>query len=144
MRLKIFSLLVLGAYTSVIGVDAHAQLANSDPLTQGMVKLNVKVGVTTQAEILEGFGAPNITTLDASGQEVWVYDRHATVTASSESGFSIGILGGAAGVAVGGGAALGVGKIKSKSETSMRTITLILKFDKNQRVSDFKSRASSF
>lgn len=39
-------------------------------LTQGNVQLNLKVGETSKAEVLEKFGSPNITTRDASGSEV--------------------------------------------------------------------------
>lgn len=116
----------------------------ANTLTHGMVQMTLNVGQTTQAEILENFGGPNITSIDGSGQEMWVYDRHATVTSDSSSGFSIGMLIGAAGGAVGGGAGLGFGKRKSKSSQSSRSMTLIIKFDKNRIVSDFKSRSSSF
>jgi hypothetical protein len=106
--------------------------------------MTLHVGQTTQVEVIEAFGAPNITTLDAQGQEVWIYDRHATVTASSSSSFSIGMLLGAAGGGVAGGGGLGFGSSKSKGSQSSRTMTLIIKFSPDKRVSDFKSRSSSF
>ncbi|QNA87006.1 hypothetical protein G4G27_14840 [Sphingomonas sp. So64.6b] len=113
-------------------------------LTHGMVQLNVKVGTTTQAEIIESFGAPNITTIDGSGQEMWVYDRHATVSYDKSSGFSIGLLLGGGGGDVGGGGGLGFSSKKSTSSESSRSMTLIIKFDANKVVSDFRSRSSSF
>ena len=123
---------------------AGPEVQSSNTLTQGMVQMTLRLGQTTQAQIIEAFGAPNITTVDASGSEMWVYDRHATVSSDSSGGFSIGlgILGGGGPVAGGGG--LGFGSRKSKSETSTRTMTLIIKFDSNKVVSDFKSRSSSF
>ena len=113
-------------------------------LTHGMVQMTLKLGETTQGQILETFGAPNITSIDGSGQEMWVYDRHATVISSSASGFSIGMLVGAGGGDVGGGGGLGFGKKKSKSSQSSRTMTLIIKFNDAKVVSDFRSRSSSF
>lgn len=113
-------------------------------LTHGMVQMTLKVGQTTQAEIIENFGGPNITTIDGSGQEMWVYDRHATVSYDKQSGFSIGLFAGGGGGGVGGGGGLGFGSKKSKSSTSSRAMTLIIKFDTNKIVSDFKSRSSSF
>lgn len=113
-------------------------------LTSGMVNMTLKVGETSQAQILETFGAPNITTIDGNGAEMWVYDRQATVTSSSSSGFSIGMLLGAGGGGVAGGGGLGFGKRKNKEESSSRTMTLIIKFDDRKIVSDFKSRSSSF
>jgi len=109
-----------------------------------MVQMSLKVGVTTQGDIVEKFGAPNITTIDGSGQEMWVYDRHATVSYDKSSGFSIGMLIGGGGGGVGGGGGLGFGSNKSQSSQSSRTMTLIIKFDANHVVSDFKSRSSSF
>ena len=137
---------MLGA-AALLAVAAPALAAGenkSDPLTHGMVQMTVRVGETSQAQVLETFGAPNITTMDGQGQEMWVYDRHATVTSDKSSGFSIGMLLGAAGGGVGGGAGLGFGSSKSKSTQSTRTMTLILKFDDRKIVSDFRSRSSSF
>lgn len=116
----------------------------ANTLTHGMAQMTLRVGVTTQTEVLETFGGPNVTTLDGDGREVWVYDRFATVSASKDSGFSIGMLVGAAGGNVGGGAGLGFGKSKSKSSTSTRSMILILKFGPDKRLVDFKSRSSSF
>jgi hypothetical protein len=52
-------------------------------LTHGNVQMSLRVGVTTQAEVLDTFGAPNITTIDGAGREVWTYQRNATVAPSS-------------------------------------------------------------
>lgn len=140
--MKIHALVAL-ALVSVPAVAAEPA-TSPNMLTNGMVQMTVRVGTTTQAEILETFGAPNITTIDGAGQEMWVYDRQATVTSDSSSGFSIGMLIGAVGGGVGGGSGLGFGKKKSKSEISSRTMTLILKFDSRKVVADFRSRSSSF
>ena len=117
---------------------------SANTLTHGMVQMTLHVGTTTQSEVLEAFGGPNITTLDAQGREVWVYDRQATVTSSGSSGFSIGMLLGGGGGGVGGGAGLGFGSSKSRSSQTQRTMTLIIKFGSDKRVTDFKSRSSSF
>jgi len=115
----------------------------TNKLTYGMVQMTLKVGVTTQAEILETFGGPNIATTDTNGGEMWVYDRHATVATDKSGGFSIGLgLAGGSGVGVASG--LGFGKRKSKSETSTKSMTLIIKFGQDKVVSDFRSRSSSF
>jgi outer membrane protein assembly factor BamE (lipoprotein component of BamABCDE complex) len=101
-------------------------------LTQGNVQLNLKVGETSKAEVLEKFGAPNITTRDASGSEVWSYQRHATVSQNSSSSNFWTIL------LVGGGSSA------SGFSQSTRTMTLIIKFDEKDVVSDFRSRSSDF
>lgn len=110
-------------------------------LTSGQVSLTLKKNQTTQTEVLEVFGAPNLVTSNADGEEVWSYQKHATVAnASSATGF-----GGVGFVTV----LLGVGGTAStsSSEQSSRTMTLIIKFKDVQgtkRVVDFSSRYSSF
>lgn len=139
--------LILALALAIGSTSALAKPApRDDPtnLTHGMVQMTLHVGVTTQAEVLETFGAPNITTIDAQEQEVWVYDRQATVTSSGSSGFSIGMLLGAGNDDVAGGAGLGFGSSKQRSTQTQRTMTLIIKFGPDKKVSDFRSRSSSF
>jgi hypothetical protein len=133
------------AVVVLVASPVHAKEKDSpNTLTHGMAQMVLRVGTTTQMEVLETFGGPNITTLDATGQEVWVYDRQATVTSSGSSGFSIGMLVGAAGGDVAGGAGLGFGKSKSKTSQTQRTMILVIKFGPDKRVTDFKSRSSSY
>lgn len=135
------SLLATVAVTPVLARD---QDNSKNMLTHGMVQMTLHIGVSTQEEVLETFGAPNITTIDGQGLEVWVYDRQATVSSAGSSGFSIGMLLGGAGGAVGGGSGLGFGTSKSNSSSTQRTMTLIIKFGSDKKVIDFKSRSSSF
>jgi len=139
-----FAALTLAA--CLASVVPHSAIAADTPnsLTQGMVQMTLQVGKTSQVEVLEAFGAPNISTLDSQAQEVWVYERQATVTSSSSSGFSIGMLLGAGGSDVAGGAGLGFGKSKSNASQTQRSMTLIIKFGPDKKVIDFKSRSSSF
>ncbi|SFF99444.1 hypothetical protein SAMN05518801_10566 [Novosphingobium sp. CF614] len=139
---RIAFLVTLACASSLSAKSQEADQPNT--LTQGMVQMTLRVGTTTQTEVLEAFGAPNITTLDAQGQEVWVYDRQATVSSNGSSGFSIGMLLGAGGDGVGGGGGFGFGSSKSRSSQTQRSMTLIIKFNPDKRVSDFKSRSSSF
>lgn len=101
-------------------------------LTQGNVQLHLKVGETTKAEVLEVFGAPNITTRDATGKEVWTYQRQAQVTqSSSQSGYWNILLAGS--------------EAKTSGfESTSRMITLIIKFGPDDRVIDFSSREANF
>lgn len=101
-------------------------------LTHGNVQMNLKVGETMQTEVLEVFGAPNITSIDGSGQEVWTYQRAATVSQStgSSSYWTILLAGGS--------------RQASGFEQTQRTMTLIIKFNDKKVVSDFRSRSSEF
>ena len=101
-------------------------------LTQGNIQLNLVIGQTTKAQVLETFGAPNITTRDGSGREVWTYQRAAQVSqSSSRTGYWTVILGGQSSEASG-------------FESGSRMITLIIKFDSGDVVTDFRSRTSDF
>ena len=123
----IFSVLLTGCITA-----PETLTKKNSELTQGMVQLKVQVGKTSKTEILETFGAPNITTRDSSGDEVWTYQRQAqTNQSSSQSGYWTIILAGKTSKASG-------------FETSSRMMTLIIKFDNNEIVTDFKSRESNF
>jgi outer membrane protein assembly factor BamE (lipoprotein component of BamABCDE complex) len=101
-------------------------------LTSGNVSLNLAVGQTSQAQVLEVFGAPNIVTMDGQRNEVWSYQRHATVSqASAGSNYWTVVL-------------FGGGQYAEGFQQTQRTITLIIKFDQNKIVSDFRSRTSDF
>jgi len=101
-------------------------------LTHGNVQLNLRIGETNQTQVLEAFGAPNITSIDGSGQEVWTYQRAATVAqSSSSSGYWTILLAGG-------------GREASGFEQTQRTMTLIIKFNNAKIVSDFRSRSSEF
>lgn len=116
-----------GCATSPAPVDNR-----NSALTQGNVQLNLEVGKTAKSDVLNVFGAPNITTRDASGAEVWSYQRHATISQSSSSSNFWTIL------------LVGQGSSASGFSQTSRTMTLIIKFDKNDVVSDFRSRTSDF
>lgn len=108
---------------------------SANPLTSGQVTLTLRKNQTTQTEVLEKFGSPNLVTANADGEEAWTYQKHATVAnASSSSGFATIIL-------------AGVQSSRSGFEQSSRTMTLIIKFKEIngiKTVVDFSSRSSSF
>ena len=123
----IFSILLIGCVTA-----PEPLTKKNSELTQGMVQMNLEVGETTKSDVIETFGAPNITTRDSSGNEVWTYQRQAQVSqSSSSSGFIFVIIAGKSAEASG-------------FETSSKMMTLIIKFDGNDIVTDFKSRESNF
>jgi len=101
-------------------------------LTQGNVQMRLVVGRTTKADVLEAFGAPNVTTRDGSGREIWSYQRSAVASQSSEQGGGVFLL-----IAHAGGSSTGF------SRTS-RMLTLIITFDANDTVTGFRSRESNF
>ena len=137
------AMLVLGVAIASVSCTAPSQPApeRNSTLTQGQVQMNLQVGETRKAEVLEAFGAPNITTRDGDGMEVWTYQRSARVSQStSRSGlWSILLAPGARGA----GGLLGASS-SSGFETTSRMITLIIEFDAADVVSDFRSRTADF
>ena len=130
-KLVVFILSAILLLVSCVNAPKPLTKKNSE-LTQGMVQMNVEVGKTSKLNILEAFGSPNITTRDGDGKEVWTYQRQAqTSQSSSQSGYWTIIL---------------AGKSSSASgfESSSRMMTLIIKFDSNDIVIDFRSRESNF
>lgn len=97
-------------------------------LTHGRVKQGITRGQTTQAQVVQVFGSPNIVTKNKSGEEVWTYSRQSTRNESGSRGFFF--LFGASGKAV--------------SEQSMKTFDLIVTFDKNDIVKDYSVVTSQF
>jgi outer membrane protein assembly factor BamE (lipoprotein component of BamABCDE complex) len=125
--------------TACAPVPTKPVTTRNSELTHGSVQMNLKLGETTQTQVLEVFGAPNITSIDGSGQEVWTYQRAATVSqATSTRGFWTVLL-------TGPSALLG-GQSQEASglEQTQRTMTLIIRFDEKKTVSDFRSRSSEF
>jgi hypothetical protein len=124
-----FVVIVSGCVANPVG---QKQDAMNSPFTHGNVQLNLKKGVTTQAEVLNIFGPPNVATIDADNNEIWTYQKNATITTSTESD-SYGTL-----ILFGGSAST------TGFEKSSKTMTLIIKFDQTKKVVDFKSMTTSF
>lgn len=119
--------LLAGCATAPGPVDARNSI-----LTQGNIQMNLRVGATTKVDVLNSFGSPNITTRDASGEEVWSYQRQASVAQSSSSSNYWSIF------------LAGEGRSADGFSQSSRMMTLIITFNKNDVVSDFRSRTSDF
>ncbi len=85
-------------------------------------------------------GSPNIVTTDNLRQETWIYDKISSdVTYSRSSGTIVGLIFGSSG----GGAGVGTTSAGSRS-SSQRTLTVIIKYDGDNRVRDFSYHTSRF
>ena len=100
------------------------------------------------ADVIAVLGSPNMVTSDSQRRETWVYDKVSTerVYSTSQGGLGL-LLGGLAGGSSGGG--LGgfgssFGKSAGAASTSQRTLTIVIKFDKDGLVRDYSYRQSSF
>jgi hypothetical protein len=98
------------------------------PLSYGLVTSKVKKGITSQSELIRLFGGPNITTIDSDGTETWVYDKTDNESEILDSFFSLGYY----------------GARQKKYSNTIKTITVIIKFNKDKTVKDFSARAAYF
>jgi len=105
---------------------AEVEDNSTDKVTVGNVQREVKVGMSG-AEVATILGSPNIVSTDSERREVWIYDKIRTTLASSASNSSFWYTSPAGAIS-----------------TSQKTLTVIIKFNKNKEVRDFSYRQSSF
>lgn len=109
------------------GVGCARQTTRDSALTPGMTKKYIYPGKTTQTEVLEIFGPPNIIT-HTDGDEVWTYDQ-----ISQEIKVSQGFL-----------TILFAGYSSAKSRSHSKSILLMIYFDKNEKVKNYVLHATQF
>lgn len=116
---------------------------SGDRLTVGKVQREIRVGMTS-ADVVSVLGSPNMVSTDEERREVWVYDKISTERAYSGSSGGVNVLflgfgsGSAGGLGGGGSSSAGA------SSTSQRTLTVIIKFDKESKVRNFAYHTSRF
>jgi outer membrane protein assembly factor BamE (lipoprotein component of BamABCDE complex) len=147
---NILPYLIILLFSGCMSPGEHRQAVRgeeTDQLTVGKVQREIRVGMTS-AEVIEALGSPNIVSTDENRYEVWVYDKIATehVYSTTSGGVSALILAGFVGGDGAGGAGLlpGFSKSAGASSTMQRTLTIIIKFDEENKVRDFAYRQSTF
>lgn len=101
--------------------------AKESALTAGMTKKFIYPHKTTQTEVLEIFGPPDLVTRK-EGTEVWTYDKVSQDVSTSGGFVTIFIAG------------YSRGGSRSRNTSTM----LIIYFDKNEVVEDYKLSVSKF
>ena len=122
---------------------ADVQDNSADRVTVGVVQKEIRIGMPG-SEVIASIGSPNVVTTNENRNEVWVYDKLATDVVHSESSGGVwGIIFGPIGSA--GSAAFGNARQSSgATSTSQRTLTIVIRFDAEHRVSDFSYHSSRF
>lgn len=116
-------------------------------LTVGIVQKEIKPGMS-QADVISVLGSPNIVTRDSEGKETWVYDKIATEYYYSKDAGGIG--GGAGGGGTPGSSLiLGLfggtyGKEAGAYAQKQKTLTIIIKFNKEGKVDTFSYHTTKF
>ena len=112
---------------------------DTDRITVGTVQKEITIGMSA-SDVAAVLGSPNIVTTEEDRQETWIYDKISSdVTYSRSSGTVVGLIFGSS------AAGAGVGSTDAgSSSSSQRTLTVIIKFDTNNKVRDFSYHSSRF
>jgi len=133
---------------SAQAVSAPGTHSGASALSYGMVTSQVLKDKTTQADLLQLFGGPNIATSDNEGNETWVYERSVTQTDISArnqnwqaaAGLNLFFPHVSANAQGGGGQGVSASSIAS----SFRSLTVVVKFNPNKTVKSYDVRSSQF
>ena len=125
----------------------NATPVKEQEMTLGVVQKEIKLGAS-QDEVALALGSPNIVTRDADGKDTWIYDKVSSIVSYNNNGFGIGggeLGGGVPGNGIIGGI-LGInwGKNKGQVQTVQKTLTVVIKFNKNNQVESFTYHMSKF
>ncbi len=120
---------ILFTLLTLISCGSYKYGANAEPtqksnLTFGVVKSKIQKGETTQDEILQIFGSPNLITKNKSNDEVWSYNKMSVQEKAGRTHFFVGQ--------------------KASESTSSQSFDLILTFDDKDVVKDYSVISSSF
>ena len=120
--------LFLGGCASASYQRQQVRDDKEDRLTVAAVQKEIHIGMPS-ADVVQVLGSPNMVSTDEERREVWVYDKVASEAVYSESHSGLKFLTpGSSGAA----------------STTQRTLTVIVKFDKDSKVRDFAYRTSQF
>lgn len=123
------SLFVVAGLVAAAGCASHHEdvPATESNLTAGMAKKTIVQGKTTQAEVMEVFGPPDLLT-HRDGLQIWTYDKIRYDIQSSSGYFTVLIAG------------AGSGRSTSSSTSTM----LIIYFDDKDVVRDYRLNVTRF
>ena len=130
-----FGISIVASALMIAGCSVPKLPSDSDDskqnLTAGVVQREIRKGMTG-GEVATVLGSPNIVTSGPENSEVWVYDRTFSQVeaagASTGVWFVIGTTGQSAGV----------------RRSSQSTLTVVIKFDGEKRVTDVAYHQSKF
>lgn len=129
--MKRLFILITIAFISV-SCASNDKKNEKNPFDALTLKETLKEGETTQLEIIQAFGAPDMSTEDSkTKQDVWVYSKHAGNYESS------GISGGALAFLPGPLSLVGGMVDHDKSEHTSKTTTLTLVFTKQKKLKSY-------
>ena len=147
--LALYGLIIPGLLGCINAAQNTAELhsTNERETTVGIVQKEIHKGMFA-ADVAQELGSPNIVQTDDEGRQVWIYDKIATEASYSRSSESAGgLLGG--GAIPGASLILGLftgnsSKSTGASATTQKTLTVVIKFDRSNKVDTFSYHSSKF
>ena len=128
---NILSAIAFAAIPFVSSCSTNNYSLHEEQMTVAKAQKEIKIGMPSSA-VVEALGSPNMVTTDTERRETWVYDKVSTNIQSSSSSSGVWLL-------------LFTSKGKeNQTSSNQRTLTIIVKFDKNGLVRDFAYRTSTF
>lgn len=133
-KLALTLALSIGMSGCMSAMQHKSNVGMSEPsqnLTVGTVQKEIRIGMSG-AEVASVLGSPNIVTTDEERREVWVYDKISTdVVTSTSTGWVFALIAG--------------GQTSSGAASrSQKTLTVVVKFDNQNKVRDFAYHTSKF
>ena len=119
------------ACTTVQDNRSNLRSTQEREMTVGLVKKEIRKGMSG-AEVAEALGSPNVVTKDENGMETWVYDKIATEASYSESQSGLFLILG------------GVAQQSGAASVTQKTLTVVIKFNQNDKVESFSYHSSKF
>ena len=111
--------------------NSAPSIAAAENITIGTVQRSIYVGMSS-ADVVSVLGSPNMVTKNDTGNETWVYDKiHSQSESKQSDGFMTLIL-------------FGGTQSSASSARSERTLTIVIHFDAESRVSNFTYRTTTF
>ena len=118
---------------TLVSCSTAPETKTENPFNAVTLKEKLIEGKTTQAQVLETFGAPEITTTDESEEEIWTYAKHSYQ--NERNSFGVDALGLLIPSPLD---FMWVDASTSKSESSTKTLSVTIRFDKNKIVRSYK------
>ena len=124
----VLAALFLGGCASASYQRDQVRNDKGDRLTVGTVQKEIKNGMSS-ADVVQALGSPNVVTTDEEHREVWVYDKISSEVVYSESNSGLKFL---------------TSGSSGARSSNQRTLTVVIKFDKDSKVRDSAYHYSSF
>jgi outer membrane protein assembly factor BamE (lipoprotein component of BamABCDE complex) len=126
------------AATQLLGCSLFQGYGHERDLTVGTVQKEIRIGMSG-AEVAAALGSPNIVSTDEYRNEVWIYDKissHSAQTQTHTVPATLMLFDSLAPITATGS--------NQRSESSQRSLTVIIKFDEDKKVFDFAYHTARF